>query len=135
MKKMKKLVLGVAGFGVLLACLGYYFPAQATALRTLVLTTLTATTATITTLTVSTTLTIPDSSVETAKIKVGAINTHKLAAAAVDTIKIAAQSINTTKMVRSEPETNKILCMRDDGALGKCLAGSIINADCRCVNF
>lgn len=50
MSKMKMLVLGIATAGVLLVSYGVT-PAGATALRTLVLTTLTATTAAITTLT------------------------------------------------------------------------------------
>lgn len=88
MSKMKKLVLGVAAAGVLLAALS--IPAVATRLGTLVATVLTATTATITTLTVSTTLTMPNSTVTNAKIASGAVDSAKLASTFFD-IKTKAQ--------------------------------------------
>lgn len=98
MNKMKKLVLGVAAAGALLAGIGHFAPVSATALRTLVLNVLTATTATVTTLTVSTTLTMPNSTVTTAKIAAGAVDSTKLATVFFD-LKTKAQFDASTPTV------------------------------------
>jgi hypothetical protein len=74
MNKLKKMVLGAAGLGVLLAVTAPFFPAQATAVRTLVLTTITATTGTITTLT-STSGTVTTLGSTTASISSATVST------------------------------------------------------------
>ena len=78
---------------------------------------------------------IVNDSIDTPKIATDAVSAPKILAGAVDTNKIAAGSINTTKMLQGVQQTNKIVCRRDDGSFGQCLAGSIINSDCSCVNW
>ena len=146
MNTMKMLVLGIAAAGVLL--LGGVRSAQATSTSSLgiggsipdaAVETAKIGVAAVTTAKMAdeavTTAKLADSSVTSAKIAALNVTAAKIDALAVDTTKINIQSINTTKMVRGTPETNKIVCHRDDGSFGHCMAGSQINSDCRCISF